>query len=707
MAACQSVSELAKRYAVNFTAVARLRRLRNELMAVRSAHEELAAKRVQRWFRIVRWRTRTLPLQLIRARVLLRSCRVIQHAWRKAFNAAAVETTHNASATAPCWNVGLSDSEDEIDADIADSAASISSFRDGTVNKGNAVGFYDASCKTESGAAGVRTVGLGQSPSRTDANISAGVNSESPHALSGSRHESPRVVIDPRLVRAAACWRGSRVRRALAAKTVQTKVQLWHDLYQLISDVEWQRDDSGLPDQRAVPWLDVLYSSLGRLQQEVLQEFWLALLDGRGMLSLAGPSSGARGYVIWKGWHRDLQRLPWLMVEGFVGTYADREQDFSNDPFADAELSLINSTVLQTCSMPVISEAAKPRQLARAATEAGTVLHKDGGASGCKPRPCTSSWSQVRPRVRCWDTPSSQLSNVHSVATDVGKSLPLLRRNASPSRRSRPGLGVGGEHQVSKEPEFQSLGASGSSRRQTRQSARGVGGVNGVGSAVGISGCSGVGGGVGSGVGGGNLESDEAPSSSAEARTNRKMPTEMQMSRRLSARGNGPVVPAPAKNIMTNLDRSSHSARSPVHSSGAATSSRPKVGVGSTSTMSPASSHSFQSCLGGGGSGNTGDARTPVAATGVARRKKSQHMRMKPGDLDEDLANECRPHTAPQTCVDPAFAVLDSARDVMGLGKPILDATMASPRHADASVIDVNAVSSPSKCEFYVLSPRP
>eukprot|EP00928_Gymnodinium_smaydae_P078559 TRINITY_DN6265_c0_g1_i1.p1 TRINITY_DN6265_c0_g1~~TRINITY_DN6265_c0_g1_i1.p1 ORF type:complete len:530 (-),score=73.34 TRINITY_DN6265_c0_g1_i1:66-1655(-) len=52
---------------------------------------ELAATRLQRWSRASRWRRRVLPYQLLRARVLLHSCLAIQRWWR------------NVAATASCW----------------------------------------------------------------------------------------------------------------------------------------------------------------------------------------------------------------------------------------------------------------------------------------------------------------------------------------------------------------------------------------------------------------------------------------------------------------------------------------------------------------------------------------------------------------------------------------------------------------------------
>eukprot|EP00439_Symbiodinium_sp_Y106_P080348 s121_g19.t1 len=81
--------------------------------------------------------------------------------------------------------------------------------------------------------------------------------------------------------RAAALWQGCKLRRALATRAVQAKLQLRRDLYWLIVDVESRHPPKvQMQDPHVGPWLDVLYAGLSKLQSEALAEL-AAALHGR------------------------------------------------------------------------------------------------------------------------------------------------------------------------------------------------------------------------------------------------------------------------------------------------------------------------------------------------------------------------------------------------------------------------------------------
>lgn len=176
--------------------------------------------------------------------------------------------------------------------------------------------------------------------------------------------------------RTLAVWRGYRLRRALQSRSLQTKIRLRHDLYLLISDVEGEaRED--------LPWLDVLYGGLGRLQREVLQ----------GLELEAAPWGQARLPLQWLGWPRDLGRA--------------------------REASLLACTTLQACSPPSPlreldgsggSGGSGPGSGRRAPEGSLSRLEPDARNREVPARaprrraasPSAPDWSKVKARVESW-----------------------------------------------------------------------------------------------------------------------------------------------------------------------------------------------------------------------------------------------------------------------------------------------------------------
>lgn len=288
----------------------RLRQVEVEFEDVYQQLRELSALRLQAWFRHSQWRRSTLPRQFLRVRLLLHSCMIIQAAWRAAVARYAQS------------NLTLSTS------------------------------FSPKLCRSlESQCAAVQMSHAGQ-PDR----IKKGIDPAQPNVqeialLSGSCSEHMSIgrrpnwgLLDIHLgcslgqagARVAALWRGYYVRRAISCRSLQMKIKLRHDLYLLISDVEARQKSQarGQPPQRLGPWVDVLYTGLGRLQREVLEGFESVVL---GRAPLWG---GARLPVTWLGWPCDLHRLPRLAL---------RARELSLDC---SEPSLIASTMLQTCTPP-------------------------------------------------------------------------------------------------------------------------------------------------------------------------------------------------------------------------------------------------------------------------------------------------------------------------------------------------------------------
>jgi len=404
---------VAKHCGTGCSLAARTERLKLEIQAIQAEHRMLAVLRLQRWIRQMCWRRKVLPTQFLRVRLLLDSCAVIQRAWRRA-----VFHRHCRSNSHVCVCVErpevVKSSEHQMSTEVAERSSSTSSHN----------------------------------------HLSGGP----PTTLKLHTRSEARVV---------AWWRGCRVRRALGSRSIQAKLQLRHDLYLLISDVEARHaavNDAQASCQRLAPWVDVLYTGLGRLQCEVLQEM-ADMLEGRA------PLWGApRCRLGWRGWPRDLHRVAVRCQQGL-----SRDQSL-----LPSETSLLAFTTMQNCSPPTSPNfqdtygsiksieqsllgdcqqhegaatngdllqcgekqllelststadnsdgahepaSSKFRATAGAAASSSVSdpLRTEGLVSGAEPaqaaegrtlqrqlRPPsplqTQDWSHVRPRVRCWDT---------------------------------------------------------------------------------------------------------------------------------------------------------------------------------------------------------------------------------------------------------------------------------------------------------------
>ncbi|CAE7702863.1 Chsy1 [Symbiodinium microadriaticum] len=189
--------------------------------------------------------------------------------------------------------------------------------------------------------------------------------------------------------RAAALWQGCKLRRALATRAVQAKLQLRRDLYWLIVDVESRHPPKvQVQDPHVGPWLDVLYAGLSKLQSEALAEL-AAALHGR-RLPLGRPT--------FRGWPKDLRRLPRLVTRSPIEV-----GESAREPEADCR------------------GHSEPRR--------------------CPPgrRTPPKDWSKVAPKVRCWDKGQPvPAAGAVSPGCQSGASTPTGRRPLSCSRAASP-----------------------------------------------------------------------------------------------------------------------------------------------------------------------------------------------------------------------------------------------------------------------------
>jgi len=205
---------------------------------------ELSVIRLQRWIRRSIWRKRTLPRQLHRAHLLLLSCKCIQICWRSHRN------SKGRRSTTPLQSVSSFMQHHQAEPVPCEEEKCTEEERQGTATRDD--GGFDFPC--------------GQ--------------------------------------RLLAAWRGHRIRRALASRSTQTKLQLRHDVYLLITDVEAKGYLRNAPTRHHA-WVDTLYVSLSRLQHEVLQEF---------RSNIKGLQRGIRSSYRWHGWPNDLLRMPGLRL---------------------------------------------------------------------------------------------------------------------------------------------------------------------------------------------------------------------------------------------------------------------------------------------------------------------------------------------------------------------------------------------------------
>lgn len=294
--------------------VAQLQQIEAEFEVVNRRLRDLSALRLQTWFRKSRWLRSTLPRQLLRVRLLVHSCIVIQSCWRAASARWGQSSLAFSTSFSPKMSCSF-ESESLCMAFVISTPRSVP--LDKVENDADTAQSYDHAISSSTGD-GFEPMSLDRRPAWGLLHVHLGCSL----GLAGAR--------------AAALWRGYYVRRAISCRSLQMKIKLRHDLYLLISDVErrqkWQ--GSGQPPQRLGPWVDVLYTGLGRLQHEVLEGFE-AVLFGRTPLW-----GGARLPVVWLGWPCDLSRLPRLAVKA---------RELSVD---GSEPSLIAATMLQTCSPP-------------------------------------------------------------------------------------------------------------------------------------------------------------------------------------------------------------------------------------------------------------------------------------------------------------------------------------------------------------------
>lgn len=447
-------------YMASFTAAARQQRLQAELASLHAQLREVAAVRLQRWFQRWYWRTHLLPQQLLRVNLLLYSCMTIQRAWRSVLTRRhslkrdgqeqrqQQSTSSLSSDSSPLPRVSQAPrfTEDFAGLDIHASESAAESLTT-SPERSPADMMYGSVWESH-------LLHEPRTSASTTADVPSARNQEDIVAAAGQRF-----ILDVRLgmslgdrgLRAAAVWRGYRVRRALACRTLQGKIQLRHDLYLLISDVESRgrlKPNGSLP-QRLAPWVDVLYAGLARLQGEVLKEF-TALQEGRVRMW-----GSARVSLIWRGWPRDLLRVP----------NSEKSERSSPQSFIN-ESSLLASATYQACS-PHIQEqeeldaetfdSTDMQRWRRAGSASPTrtsspVLDQSPGSSSSAPSsPQGTQWrtphhrrasqqAHVRPRVDCWATSTQQNRQVSFSSGSGCKAVCEAIREAVEHGRSRARL---------------------------------------------------------------------------------------------------------------------------------------------------------------------------------------------------------------------------------------------------------------------------
>mmetsp|Transcript_114421 Transcript_114421/g.201901 ORF Transcript_114421/g.201901 Transcript_114421/m.201901 type:complete len:621 (-) Transcript_114421:41-1903(-) len=406
-------------YVASFTAAARHQRLQAELASLQAHLKEVAAARLQRWYRRWYWRVHLLPQQLLRVNILLYSCLTIQRAWRSVL-----------TRRLPL-NYGVHRQRQQLEVSLQSPESSPVPQVLEVVHANDELPGGSSSC----GAHGAEGRMWQHHRSVNDSVDAALGFSSEPYA--GALAVDLALDVDlstslgPGGARAAAVWRGCRVRRALASRNLQGKIQLRHDLYLLISDVESRgqlRPNGPLP-ARLAPWVDVLYSGLARLQGEVLQEF-NAVLDGHARMWGA-----ARCPLIWRGWPRDLLRVPHSLPAG-----TGCSQSFSDEP------SLLASTTYQVCSPVRIEteqleadnfEDAAPQRWRRAGSASPTRTSSPLNAhspTSARSVPSSPQWSSSRhgrslhqvhaqPRVDCWATPHRQTRQLTASSASASRAV--------------------------------------------------------------------------------------------------------------------------------------------------------------------------------------------------------------------------------------------------------------------------------------------
>lgn len=422
-------------------AAPRLQRLEAERKELQTQLRTLAVLRLQRWYWALHWRTSILPRQLLSMRMLLCSCITIQRAWRTAL------AWRSASQCRAAWSLQLTQSDQALELLRAqDERAAVLS--NAASKPTSPTGFIEGLDGT------LEYLGVSSIPA--SASTASMRNESNPRTHESHRqtptHQAEDVAqmpvqqFSPLNTKALSCamafWRGYRVRRALGSRVVQGKVQLRHDLYLLISDVEGRgklSSNAHMP-QRLAPWVDVLYSGLARLQNEVLSE-----LHGlfRGDASLC---SSQRCPLVWRGWSRDLLRLPQLVLdvprlrnqsspcsepsllastayqaitppgsprslEEFLRTGPVQYEDWlqSSSSCADSGQQMLAPWGCTVVTPPTASQL-DPMPLSGSQAGSTSPNSQDSEQSG--PSHCSGAkllppqdWKKTKPRVRCWASP--------------------------------------------------------------------------------------------------------------------------------------------------------------------------------------------------------------------------------------------------------------------------------------------------------------
>lgn len=368
--------------------VSRIPEMKEEVARLKHKLRDLSARRLQRWWKATRWRSQILPRQLMKARLLISNCCIIQRRYR-------------------VWI----------------------KRRCQVVYFAEKLGSGPTPLPWQYSERGTRK------PMDKPCN---NVDASNDNLLLQACEFSPRTSDHPLSLgekRALAFWKGCKLRRALACRGVQTKLHLRREHYLLICDVEARRHSSRREQdpQHVAPWVDVLYTGLGKLQQEVLAEL-ADVLEGRAPL-WGSPKLP----LFWRGWPKDLMRLNGLALER-----AGEEVSRDLSPLG-TEPSLLASTTLQVYSTPSSPylgvrdvDAAAAGISRRSSRSPGSKPDKATGSfvgtiSGAddfdllpsQPTrrstspPQTMDWSQVKPRVRCWETQPGAFGSCSSRSVEI------------------------------------------------------------------------------------------------------------------------------------------------------------------------------------------------------------------------------------------------------------------------------------------------
>lgn len=289
------------------TATTQLSRLQVEIQRLRARQKELAASRLQQWFRHACWRRKVLPSRLQQVRAELQSCRSLQAAWRRHVQRRGRRRQEPQSPSVSPG--GSSSTQRRSPLPVEEAPEPVPAPPEEL--EPDLLSDVFQSPLTEAPHSPHSELAPSPSPAVSSTAPQSRVDLQPLPPLPLAPAPPPvSPPSSPEGLLALAWWRGCKVRRALSARHVQSKLLQRHETYLLISDAEVRGEERVThPARRLQPWVDVLYSGLAKLQLEALEDFE-GLLDGR--TPLWGQQRSA---LVWRGWSWDLLRMPGLSLQ--------------------------------------------------------------------------------------------------------------------------------------------------------------------------------------------------------------------------------------------------------------------------------------------------------------------------------------------------------------------------------------------------------